>query len=147
VTRHTGSCHCGAASLTFTTGQPLAVRACQCSFCRKHGARNVSDPDGHCEIESSITLGRYRFGLGLTDFLFCPTCACYLAAVMAGDGHWRSTVNVNCLDDPHPGLSAEPMVYDAEDPGDRIARRLARWTPTRIVEPEPPEQDSALKRQ
>ena len=147
MTRHAGSCHCGAVSLSFTTGQPLAVRECQCSFCRKHGARNVSDPAGHCELESSITLVRYRFGLGITDFLFCPTCGCYLAAVMADGDQWRSTVNLNCFDDPHPELSAEPIAYDAEDEGDRIARRLARWTPTRIAEPEPPEQDSALKRQ
>ena len=146
MTLHTGSCHCGAVSLSYKSGQPLAVRECQCSFCRKHGARNVSDPAGHCEIMSSVTLARYRFGLRITDFLFCPKCGCYLAAVMADGGHWRSTVNLNCLDDPQLDLPAEPMVYDAEDSGDRIARRLARWTPTRIVEPEPPEQDSALKR-
>ena len=144
---HTGSCHCGAISLSFEATGPLAVRECQCSFCRKHGARNVSDPAGHCEIDSSIGLVRYQFGLGITDFLICPKCGCYVAATMADDSGWRSTVNVNCFDNPTSELAAEPITYDAEDSDDRIARRMARWTPTHIREPEPGEQDSALERQ
>ena len=140
---HAGSCHCGAVSLSFETAEPLMVRECQCGFCRKHGARNVSDPAGRCEIISSVALARYRFGLGITDFLLCPKCGCYVAAVMAEEGGWRSTLNLNCFDDPHSELSAEPMTYDGEDSGDRIARRLARWTPTRVREPEPPGRISA----
>lgn len=136
--RHTGSCHCGAVRFTFSTAKPLQVRECQCSFCRKHGSRNVSDPDGSAEIVSSLPLTRYRFGLGITDFLICPKCGCYVAAAMAdANGGWRSTLNLNCFDDPHLDLSAEPMVYDAEDGSSRKERRLQRWTPTRIDEPEP----------
>ena len=137
MTVHAGSCHCGAASFRFDSDAPLAVCECQCSFCRKHGSRNVSDPQGSIEIVSTVRLTRYRFGLGITDFLICPTCGSYVAAAMGEGDECRSTLNLNCFDDPHLELQAEPVVYDAEDAGGRLERRRQRWTPTRIVEPEP----------
>ena len=137
MTTHDGSCHCGEVRFEYETAVPLEVRACQCSFCRKHNSRNVSDPDGSARIESSVPLTRYRFGLGITDFLICPACGCYIAAAMRDGEAWRSTLNLNCFDDPHAELEPQPMVYDAEDTDDRIVRRLARWTPTDIAEPEP----------
>ena len=135
MTAHTGSCHCGAVRLRYESDAPLAVRECQCSFCRKHGSRNVSDPNGSLAIVSDVLLTRYRFGLGITDFLICPTCGSYVAAVMVEGGGWLSTPNLNCFDDPHSELRAEPMVYDAEDAADRLDRRHQRWTPTTIAEP------------
>ncbi len=134
---HAGACHCGAVRFTFDTAAPLAVRACQCNFCRKHNSRNVSDGGGSARIEASEALTRYRFGLGITDFLICPRCGCYVAAAMCDGEGWRSTLNLNCFDDPHAELETEPMVYDAESASDRIARRRERWTPTILVEPEP----------
>lgn len=137
MTVHAGACHCGAISFRYESAAPLTVRECQCSFCRKHRSRNVSDPDGSVEIVSSVALTRYRFGLGVTDFLICPTCGSYVAAAMGDGSDCYSTLNLNCFDDPHLGIAAEPMVYDAEDVDDRIERRRRRWTPTRITEPEP----------
>ena len=137
MTVHPGSCHCGAVRFSYESDSPLVVRTCQCSFCRKHGSRNVSDPAGSIEIISSVPLTRYGFGLGITDFLICLQCGCYVAAAMGEGAECRSTLNLNCFDDPHLDLAAEPVVYDAEDSGDRIERRRRRWTPTRIVEPEP----------
>ncbi len=136
MTVHAGSCHCGAVSFTYRIDAPLAVRECQCSFCRKHGSRNVSDPHGSIEIVARAPLTRYRFGLGITDFLICQTCGSYVAAAMGLGEECRSTLNLNCFDDPHVELEPEPVVYDAEDAGDRIERRRQRWTPTRVTEPE-----------
>ena len=132
-----GSCHCGAVTFTYRSDAPLSVRACQCSFCRKHGSRNVSDPAGEAEIAATVPLIRYRFGLGITDFLICPVCGSYVAAAMRDSERWLATFNLNCFEDPHPAFQAEPIVYDAENSGDRIERRRQRWTPTRISEPEP----------
>ena len=42
-----GSCHCGAVHVQLDPGKPvaeLALRACQCSFCRRQGSRTTSDP-------------------------------------------------------------------------------------------------------
>jgi len=36
----------GANRIAFESDRPLAPRSCQCGFCRRHGARTVSDPDG-----------------------------------------------------------------------------------------------------
>ncbi len=47
--RYEGSCHCGAIRLRLTLSWPpgeAPVRACDCSFCRAHGARTVTDPSG-----------------------------------------------------------------------------------------------------
>ncbi|MEJ7776491.1 MAG: hypothetical protein WKF52_03705 [Sphingomicrobium sp.] len=137
MTVHAGSCHCGSVSFRYESATPLNVRECQCSFCRKHGSRNVSDPKGSIEIVSRAALTRYRFGLCVTDFLICPACGTFVAAGMGEGSECYSTLNLNCFDDPHPELVPEPMVYHAEDAGDRLERRRQRWTPTRIVEPEP----------
>src|SRR5688572_18730319 len=46
---HRGGCHCGNLRYTLTTAlavTQLPLRACQCSFCRHHGALSTSDPGG-----------------------------------------------------------------------------------------------------
>ena len=50
---HRGGCHCGNIRVAYRTAKPVAewpIRACQCSFCRKHGVRATGDPDGLLEI-------------------------------------------------------------------------------------------------
>ncbi|HYD24840.1 MAG TPA: hypothetical protein VEB68_08575 [Croceibacterium sp.] len=134
MARHTGRCHCGALSVVYETDKPLAPRACQCRFCRKHHARSVSDPDG----SATITLGpgavRYRFGRGLGDFLVCGQCGVYLGAVQKIDGRLYTVLNLTAFEDPHEGLAGEPMDYDGETAEQRTARRRARWTPATMVE-------------
>jgi len=46
-----GGCHCGKVRVELTTSiRPgdFRPRACDCSFCTKHGAAYVSDPAGRC---------------------------------------------------------------------------------------------------
>src|SRR5690606_34244006 len=50
---HHGGCHCGAIVIDFesaVSAEETEVRACQCTFCRKHGSRAVSDPGGKLTI-------------------------------------------------------------------------------------------------
>src|SRR5205085_425432 len=94
-----GGCHCGAIEVVYRTNLPVAEwapRACQCSFCRKHGARNVSDPAGQLEIRGAVA--RYRFALRTADFLFCPNCACYLGCAIEHEGRWFGSVNLRVLE-------------------------------------------------
>ena len=134
---HRGSCHCGALRLSYRSALPPAeteVRACQCSFCRRHGSRAISDPGGAVTIEAEEqSLNRYRFGLGTADYFLCTRCGVYVAAVMSeGERAW-SVVIVNALDDAERFTRpAQPMVYDAEDEAARRARRRAKWTPTTV---------------
>jgi hypothetical protein len=130
-----GRCHCGALAFSYATRLPSAawsVRACQCSFCRSHGARCTSDPEGSTRFGAAEAdaLVRYRFGLRTADFLLCRRCGVYLAAVLSGGRGTFATVNLNALQDLPPDLpAAEPVTYDAETREQRVLRRERSWTP------------------
>ena len=132
-----GACHCGAIEVRYRTRFPvgtLHVGRCGCSFCRIHGARTSADRGGHLEIiERPPGARRYRFGLRTADFLICPGCGSYVAAVIRIDGADYATLNVNILSDRDRFDPAPPIVhYDDETEAERRARRRDRWTPTTV---------------
>jgi len=129
-----GSCHCGNLSFVIQTRispKDIRARACDCSFCRIHAARNWSDPDGKAIIRvlDEQRLYKYRFALRTADFYICTTCGAYLGAVLAdGTGTW-STLNLRLTALP---ADEEVASFGAENTDDRIARRKRAWTPTEI---------------
>jgi len=129
-----GGCHCGALSVTFETSQPpasLERRACQCSFCRAHGALTVSDADGALRFDADPTaLVRYRFGLKTADFLICARCGIYVGTMYGeGDEFW-GIVNANALHDRESFTAPVVAIsYDNETASTRGERRKRRWTP------------------
>ena len=127
-----GRCHCGAIRFAFETEQPLAPRACQCSFCRKHNARTVSDPAGSATLTLGSETLRYRFGEGVSDTLLCGRCGVYVGAVCEIGGRLFVTLNLNAFDDPRWDLAPAPVSYDGEARDARIERRAERWTPASI---------------
>ena len=129
---HTGSCHCGAIRVEFESDKPLAPRACQCSFCRKHGARSVSDAEGAATIACSVEPLAYRFASRAADYLICRVCGVYLGAVTGGPEARLATLNLNAFDDPHLNLGAEPVSYEGESADRKAERRRQRWTPVSI---------------
>ena len=135
--RHEGGCHCGAIRISFETAKPLAPRACQCSFCRRHGARSVSDPDGEAVLAWSEPPILYRFASRAADYVICRRCGVYVGAMTEIEGRPLVTLNLNCFDDPHGGLAAEPVVYDGESADFKAERRKQRWTPLRLNIPSP----------
>jgi hypothetical protein len=130
---YSGQCHCGAIRFTFESAAPLAPRACQCGFCRRHGARTVSDPAGSVVLTLAAETIRYRFGSATTDFLICAWCGVYVGAMAKLDGALFVTLNLNAFDDPRLGLAATPVSYDGEDADAKAARRGARWTPLALA--------------
>jgi hypothetical protein len=133
-----GGCHCGNIKVAFETSiapSALQLRACQCSFCRRHGAVTTSDPSGRLLIDvgQPEQLQRYRFALGITDFLVCRMCGVYVAAVMEADGRTLGVVNENVLDEREPFLRrAEPMQFGTETVADREGRRAKVWMPVEL---------------
>ncbi|HZP70479.1 MAG TPA: hypothetical protein VFB29_11100 [Pseudolabrys sp.] len=134
-----GACHCGQIEVDFETASPvndLRLRACSCSFCRRHHSKAVADPNGRLTIYAPTGgLHRYRFGMRTADYLICGTCGVYIAAVIANNGQERATLNVvgagiTALAD----RPAEPADYDHESVEGRRARRLAGWTPSRVAQ-------------
>ena len=134
-----GACHCGQVEVAFETAMSVAdlpLRACGCSFCRRHGTKAVADPNGRLTISAPPNgLNRYRFGLRTADYLICRTCGAYVAAVISGNGEERATLNVTATAIPEfADRLAEPVDYDRETVEGRRTRRLTSWTPSRIVQ-------------
>lgn len=131
----TGSCHCGNIEFAFETEktpEQLDVRACDCSFCTRHGGRTTTDPQGSVRftVRDGAKLNRYRFGLRTADFLICAECGVYVGVVISDDGRSYATLNVNTFDerDAFPD-DAVSVNYDGETVEGRMARRKAKWTP------------------
>jgi hypothetical protein len=130
-----GGCHCGNIAYTFeisTSLDKLGLRACQCSFCRAHGARTTSDPNGamRIKVRDADKLQRYRFGLKTADFLICRECGVFIGALMEEDGKRWFTVNANSFKPP-PAYDIVGAANDfgGEDVAGRTSRRAAKWTP------------------
>jgi len=142
VTTLAGHCHCGAIRVELDPGRPvdeLALRACQCGFCRRHGARTTSDPASRLHIEAAPgALQRYRFGRRVAEILLCSECGCYVASTIEAEGRLLATLNVAGVDlEAFAGRTPQSARYDDETDEDRLARRMARWTPTILVETSP----------
>lgn len=133
-----GSCHCKNLRLhleTLRAPEAFAVRRCTCTFCVRHQPRYISDPQGSVAIhvDDQTLLGRYRFGLGLADFLFCRRCGVFMAA-LEPETPARAVININTLEEAIK-FTAEPawMDFDGEDETARRDRRARTWTPARLI--------------
>lgn len=124
---YTASCHCGNLSAELVTENRLTVRRCDCSFCRRHGARTARDPEGRARIvvRDGAALVRYRFGLETADYLICGRCGTYLGATL--DDRFVA-LNTNAFDEP-PLDCGRSVTYADESAEERRARREASWTP------------------
>lgn len=125
-----GRCHCGAVSARFETElapEAIDVRADQCSFCRRNGAKTASDPAGKLWLafrESDVE--RYRFGTRSADFIICRTCGTFIGAVIDGYGVLNVVgAGISALAE----RPARPVDYDGETFESRTERRRQRWTP------------------
>lgn len=133
-----GGCHCGNVEVDYRSDvdpSEAFIRACQCSFCRKHNTRALSDPAGALEIVANDPghLVRYRFGLETADFLICGRCGVYVAAVMDDGEMAFATLMVSVLDDARAFTqTAAPFDYGTEDAPARRQRRRERWTPATV---------------
>ena len=139
---HRGGCHCGNLRLTLRLSQApedVPLRACGCSFCRAHGTRTASDPQGSAEIwaEDWSLIEAYRFGSGTAEFLICRRCGVYIGAVCETAGGTRAVINTNSLDDrARFTRSPAPVDHEGESFEDRLSRRARNWTPAVVHRPD-----------
>jgi len=137
-----GACHCGSVVVWFETKQApeaLQVRADGCGFCRRHGAKSVTDPEGWLEFRAAPgSLRRYQFAHKSADFLLCAECGVYVGAVADIDGRTLGVLNAVGADiQAFAGRDADPVDYEGETLAERNARRSQRWTPAAVVEANP----------
>lgn len=124
-----GRCHCGAVSVRATLSRPAAdyaPRACDCSFCRKHGAAYVSDPAGTLAFHATdaSALVRYRQGSGTAEMLLCGRCGVLVGAVFAAGEARYGVVNVGALEGV-PGFAPAQVVSPQAL---SAAEKAARWS-------------------
>ncbi len=127
-----GGCYCGNIRLQVElTHQPdhYHPRACDCDFCRKHGAAYLSDPLGSLgiRIADSRHSTAYRQGNELAEMLLCTRCGVLVGALYRSGGRIYGTVNANALEGP-PQFGAEQPVSPKELAADeKIARWMKLW--------------------
>jgi hypothetical protein len=93
-----GGCHCGSIIAELRFSQPTHLyrpRACDCDFCRLHGAAYVSDPRGTLSIrlEEPRHRGVYRQGSELAQFLLCRNCGVLIGVLYAAADRLYGAVN------------------------------------------------------
>ena len=98
-----GSCHCGSVGIVLLTSRNAAdlhPRACDCSFCVKHGASYISDPQGSLRIKAQRrdVIGEYRQGSGNARFLICRACGVLIAVVFHSAAGCHGTMNSRCIE-------------------------------------------------
>ena len=128
-----GRCHCGNISLELDwKPAPAAIpaRACDCSFCTKHGGVWTSCPGGSLSVvvKDPSLVSKYAFGTKTAMFHICRTCGVVPVVTSELDGRLYAVVSVNALE-----LSASlpveraPASFEGETVEARLARRKRTW--------------------
>jgi hypothetical protein len=133
-----GSCHCGNLRVEFGTRKSaldFRPRACDCSFCRKHGAAYISDPEGSLSIvqRHAGAIREYLQGSNTARFLLCKDCGVLVSVVFDHLSGTYGAVNAGCLDDAAnfgDTLPASPQLLSAEE---KTSRWRALWTPNVVI--------------
>lgn len=97
------TCHCGAVELRVTLAEDLGAAArCDCSFCRRRQAANVS------VLAKDLTLVRgaqaltlYQWGSKTAEHYFCKFCGIYTHHRRRSDPRYYG-VNIGCIDGVNP---------------------------------------------
>jgi len=128
-----GRCHCGNIAFRLDwSPEPghIPARACDCSFCVKHGGVWTSHPAGvlRVEVAEPGRVSHYAFGTRTADFHVCARCGAVPVVTSRVDGRLYAVVNVNTFENVDPALlQREPASFDGEDEAARLERRARRW--------------------
>lgn len=133
-----GSCHCGRLHIEFFTDQDAAnivPRACDCSFCQKHGAAYISDPAGRMSIaeREANAMREYRQGSGAARFLLCGHCGVLAAVVFEHEARLYGVANAGCLDGPTGLADSVPASPQTLGPQEKVSRWVTLWVPDVVL--------------
>ena len=117
-----GTCHCGAVELEVALGpEGLArVTRCDCSFCSRRQAANVSVPlDGLRIVRGEDRLTLYIWNTGTAKHFFCSVCGIYTHHRRRSDPD-EYGVNVGILEGVSPkDFDPVPWTDGRNPPSDR----------------------------
>ena len=128
-----GKCHCGniAFDLDWPDDTPMIpARACDCTFCAKHGGVWTSNPRSALTVtvRELASMDEYAFGTRTAAFHVCARCGVVPFVTSDVDGHRYAVVNVNTFENvDSASLQRSAASFDAEDVDARLARRRRNW--------------------
>jgi hypothetical protein len=98
-----GGCHCGNLSMDIQLSREPGTyrpRACDCDFCRQHGASYVSDAEGslRIRIKDEQAVSTYRQGSRQAEFLVCKHCGVLISVLYRHAANIYAAVNANAVD-------------------------------------------------
>ncbi|MFC5300276.1 GFA family protein [Azospira restricta] len=127
-----GGCHCGALRIDIGLPRPpetYGPRACDCDFCRKHGAAYFSDPDGSLRVMvgDARFLGRYRQGSGIAECLLCTNCGVLLGVAYREDERLYAAINYRVVEGGVVFGEAQPVSPKTLTANEKVRRWKALW--------------------
>lgn len=128
-----GKCHCGNISFTLdwkSDPAEIPARACDCSFCVKHGGVWTSAPNGALTVavKDSSLVSRYAFGSKTAEFHVCASCGIVPVVTSRIDGRLYAVVSVNAFENVNPSLLKRAAArFDGEGTDSRLDRRKRSW--------------------
>jgi hypothetical protein len=128
-----GSCHCGNISFGLAwepDPAEIPARACDCTFCLKHGGVWTSNPAGVLEVavKDRSRVSPYRFGTRTATFHVCSECGVVPVVTSEIDGRLYAVVSVNAFTNVESGrVRPQPASFSGEEVDTRLARRKVKW--------------------
>lgn len=128
-----GRCHCGNIAFELEwAGDPAAIpaRACNCTFCTKHGGVWTSHPASRLTvaIRDRALVSPYEFGTRTARFHVCSQCGVTPLVTCDIDGRVYAVVNVNAFENVDEAcLRRAAASFDGEGVETRLARRKRNW--------------------
>ena len=128
-----GSCHCGNVSFELSwepDPAEIRARACDCTFCTKHGGVWTSNPDGALtvKVQDPTLVSKYAFGTRTAVFHVCTRCGIVPVVTSLIDERLYAVVSVNAFNDVDPSMIRRaPISLDDETEETRLARRKRGW--------------------
>jgi len=128
-----GRCHCGNISFRLSwepDPKEIPARACDCTFCTKHGGVWTSNPRGdlRVDVKDAAQVNKYSFGTKTALFHICGRCGIVPVVTSEIDGHVYGVVSVNAFEGVDPAmLKRAAMDFEGEAQDTRLARRKRNW--------------------
>ena len=130
-----GRCHCGNIAFTLAWDDAVAeipARACDCTFCVKHGGVWTSNPRARLEVSVTdrAAVSLYEFGTRTATFHVCARCGAVPVVTSDIGGRRYGVVNVNAIEGADPSrIRRASASFDGEGVDARLARRARNWIP------------------
>lgn len=127
-----GSCHCGNVCVELAlTRLPNEYnpRACDCDFCRKHGASYVSDPNGSLvvHVRDEKFLHRYRQGSNTADMVLCGNCGVLIGGAYKTAENVFAAINVMIIDGEVTFGKVKPVSPKELNAAEKVGRWTELW--------------------